>query len=103
VALAKIKKAFILSVQIFICLLLVFLTAFFGWQFFMQSRLPYNEMGRYFDEEKIVVYHEQAVPFYGLLLAISLVALIVTCRWTFKTFRAVRSSDLTHQNTPDNP
>lgn len=51
------------------------LTVFFGWEFFFIYNPTYNELGRYFDEENVVVYHEQAIPFYGLLFVSCLVAL----------------------------
>jgi hypothetical protein len=41
-------------------------------------------MGRYFDEANAVVYHEQAVPVYGLFFVIFLLALMLTCRWALK-------------------
>jgi len=59
----------------------------------MRYGLMYNEMGRYFDEENVVVYHEQAVPFYGLFFAICLITLTLMCRWTFKTVRGQNNNN----------
>jgi hypothetical protein len=50
-------------------------------------------MGRYFDEENTVVYHEQAVPYYGLFFAICLLALTMICRWTLKTVRKQKDNN----------
>src|SRR4051812_23234640 len=48
----------------------------FGYLAYSFGKLPYNEMGRYFDEASSVVYHEQDVDayivfclFFGLIFA----------------------------------
>lgn len=50
-------------------------------------------MGRYFDEQSVVVYDEQAIPFFGLFFAISLIALTMMCRRTLKTIRGSKAKD----------
>lgn len=88
-----ISKSAIISGQFLLCFLGVLLTAFFGWEFFFRYRLIYNEMGRHFDEENAVVYHEQTVPFYGLFFVICLIAFASMCRWAFKTVRGQKSNN----------
>jgi flagellar biogenesis protein FliO len=61
------------------------LAIFFTSDFVFRYQLEYNEMGRHFDEEDAVVYHEQAVLFYGFFSLISFIALILIGRWTIKT------------------
>jgi hypothetical protein len=87
-----IKKSVIVSAQFTLCFLLVLLTAFSGWEFFFRYRLAYNEMGRYFDEEEVVVYHEQAIPFYGLFFVLCLLTLTMACRWTLKTVQGQKNN-----------
>lgn len=79
------KRSVIITAQFFLCLITLLLTAVFGTEFFRRSSKGSNEMGRYFDEENVVVYHEQAIPFYGLSFVICLIALIILSRWTLKT------------------
>jgi len=63
--------------QIIICLILFFLTAFSGFEFFFRLGLPYNEMGRYFDEDNSVVFEDDAIPVFGGLFLFPLIALII--------------------------
>jgi len=63
--------------QIFLCLTLLFLTAVSGFEFFFRLGLPYNEMGRYFEEDNSVVFHNDAIPFFGGLFLFFLIALIM--------------------------
>lgn len=71
--------------------MILLLTVLFAWELFVRYNLTYNEMGRYFDDEDVVVYHEQAIPFYGLFFATSVVGLIVMCRCTLRTIGTQRS------------
>ena len=45
---------------------------FFGWLFVSRAILPYNEEGRYFDPDGVVVYHIQAAELFGVLAGLSL-------------------------------
>jgi len=63
--------------QIVLCLTLLFLTAVSGVEFFFRLRLPYNEMGRYFDEDNSVVFKDEAIPVFGGLFLFPLIALII--------------------------
>ena len=55
------------AIALFFLALTVLLLHDFVWRVW----LPYNEMGRYFDSDYAVVYHEQNVPVIGILTAIS--------------------------------
>jgi ABC-type antimicrobial peptide transport system permease subunit len=79
------KRSVIIPAQFCLCLITLLLAVVFGREFFLRYSLVYNEMGRYLDEENVVVYHEQALPFYGLSFVICLIALIILYRWTLKT------------------
>jgi hypothetical protein len=81
------KKSISIFAQFFVCFLMVLLTVFFGWEFVFRYTLHYNEMGRYFDEERAVVYDEQAVLIHGLFFAGCLLVLAIMCRWILKTLR----------------
>ena len=63
-------KSLLFWTQLLICLSLALSVTFLGWQFLFRYNLEYNEMGRYFDEEESVVYHEQAILSYGFLFFI---------------------------------
>ena len=63
---------------LFICLIFAVL---FGWVFYFRMGLEYNSEGRWFDPDSEVVYHEQAVGFFGVLLVISVVILSVVAYW----------------------
>jgi hypothetical protein len=71
--------------QFILCSALIFLVVFFGVEFFVRYNLDYNEAGRYFDEESVVVYDEQGLPIYGFLFAFFLFALVLMVRWIIKT------------------
>lgn len=53
------------------------------WEFLFRYKLPY-ENGRYFDENSVVVYEEQAKEVYGFLAFLFVIVMIVLTRWTFK-------------------
>jgi len=59
------------------------LTIFTLFSIFLTKRLifrinlPYNEMGRYFDEKMDVVYHYQTVEVFILLLILCILAIIL--------------------------
>lgn len=61
-------------------LILLFVTCFIGYQFITRYFMDYNEAGRYFDQEKFVVYHEQGVGFFGLLFFMSFTLLVWAAR-----------------------
>lgn len=48
--------------------------------------LPYNEMGRYFDEDASVVYDKDAILFYGFITLVLFIITIVI------GYRAVRKA-----------
>ena len=83
----KLARYLLIGAQWILCSLLILLVCFFGWQFIFHYNLEYNDMGRYFDEEASVVYHEQAIFPYGFLFFISSVVLILMSRWALKTKR----------------
>jgi hypothetical protein len=93
VGLNAVTKSIIVSGQFFLCLLMVLLTAFFGWEFCFRYGLVYNEMGRYFDEENVVVYDEQAMPVYGMIFVFCLLTLIMMCGCTLKTVRGQKNNN----------
>ena len=85
-----IRRGILLTIQLVILVLLMFLMVFFSWEFFTRYNLPYNEMGRYFDEENSVVIHEQTLPFFGFLALLFLVLSVVSAFWIFKTIKKFR-------------
>lgn len=81
------KPSVIILTQFFLGSIALLFAVFFGREFFFRYALVYNEMGRYFDEENIVVYHDQEIPFYGVSFVICLIAFMVVCRWALKTVK----------------
>lgn len=79
-----IKRSAMIVGQFILCSALVFLVVFFGVEFFVRYNLDYNEAGRYFDEESVVVYDEQGRPVYGFLFAFFSFALVLMVRWIIK-------------------
>lgn len=49
--------------------------------------LEYDEMGRYFDEENSVVFHDQDLIGLGLFTVIFLVLLMMLGWWTWRTLK----------------
>jgi hypothetical protein len=63
------------------------LTLIFSLTFITRTRLSYNEEGRYFDENDMVVYHEQAEVVYGLLTIVFLSLTVITLSKAIKRMR----------------
>ena len=61
-------------------------TLFIVFTFINTSSYSYNSEGRYFDENSLTVYHEQAVPVYGLLSFIGIALTLLAIYKTRKTF-----------------
>lgn len=76
-------KILLISLTVIVsCLTLLFITTFFK-----RLRLPYNSEGRYFDENASLVYHQQAVFFYGLLAAVFIGLTLLIAYTTKKHFK----------------
>ncbi len=77
----------LLIIQLLLLIPVAFLFTFFCMDFIKRYNLTYNEMGRYFDEEYVIVYHEQAVLIYGIITAILLAFVVWLGKWTLSTLR----------------
>ena len=66
---------------------LVILFLIFAWMAWRRYNLPYNEMGRYFDEGQAVVYEVQALEVYVLISIVLFVAVALIVRLMFKTMK----------------
>jgi hypothetical protein len=83
----KVKRSVLLIAQL---LLLVPLVASFilsTWTAWRRYNLPYNEMGRHFDEGHVVVYEEQAIEVYVLISIVLFAAVALMVRLMLKTIR----------------
>ena len=89
-ALIALRKPFI-TLQILLCSLVGLLTVFTGKELLIRYTLPYYETGKYFDEQSVVIYQEQAILFYGIAFASWLFVLVMMCRWTLNTVRSQKS------------
>ena len=65
---------------------LVLVTLITAMVFVNRLTLSYNSEGRYFDESSLTVYHEQAIPFYGILFVCVLILTLLTFYKTRKLF-----------------
>lgn len=54
-----------------------------AWQYAASARLPYNSEGRYFDAAEGVVYHQQTVEFWAVVL-VAAAAVGVGSLWWLK-------------------
>ncbi len=75
------------STQFLLLVILLLLFIFNGYFFLKTYHLPYNDQGRYFDEESSLVYHEQSVPIYGFSALILLLLLIWVSKWMLNTMK----------------
>jgi hypothetical protein len=57
---------------------------------FQRLSLPYNELGRYFDEAHSVVYDESAIGVYGMLTALFALLAAVSLFWASRAWRKPR-------------
>lgn len=56
----------------------------FGILFFERVGLPYNSLGRYFNAQQGVVYHEQHIPVCGLIVILAVVFFIFGVYWLIR-------------------
>ena len=80
-------KSTIKILLILITSVLTILTAICGLAFLNRLTLSYNSEGRYFDENKMIVYHQQSIIGYGFLTFIFLMATIFFAYWTIQKFK----------------
>jgi hypothetical protein len=66
---------------------LVILFIFFAVTAWQRYNLPYNEMGRYFDESQVIVYEEQAWEVYMLISIVLFAAIGLVVSLISKTIR----------------
>ena len=74
-----------LQILILVALVISFLLA--AWTAWSRYNLPYNEMGRYFDEGRTVVYEVQAVEVYLLISIVLFAAVVLMVSLMLKTIR----------------
>jgi hypothetical protein len=70
--------------------ILLFVTTFFIVTYFKVHDLPYNEMGRYFDENEVVVYDEQAVGVYGFISVVFSIGTLIMMKIVVTRFKSRR-------------
>lgn len=56
------------------------ISSVFACAFYIRWAMPYNEEGRFFDLESLIVYKQQSVLVYGLLAITALVLATFTLR-----------------------
>jgi hypothetical protein len=83
----KVKRSVLLMVQILILVPLVISFFFAAWTAWSRYNLPYNEMGRYFDEGRAVVYEVQALEVYLLISLVLFIAVALMVSLMLKTIR----------------
>ncbi len=54
------------------------------WEFATGAELPYNSEGRYFDPTEGVVYHQQTVEFWAVVLVVAAIAAVGSLWWLKK-------------------
>ena len=74
-----------LQILILVPLVISFLLA--AWTAWSRYNLPYNEMGRYLDEGRTVVYEVQAVEVYLLISVVLFAAVVLMVSLMLKTIR----------------
>ena len=67
--------------------ILFLFTLLFAWIFFTHLTLPYNDEGRYFDEDSMTVYKQQSVLLYGLITVVNLALTSVTIVLTKRLYK----------------
>ena len=70
-----------------ITIILIIVTLLVTYTFAHRLTLPYNSEGNYFDDNSMVVYHQQAVQVLGLF---SIIAITVSVVVIYKTKRYYR-------------
>lgn len=75
----RIKRLF----QIIFSVILISVAALVVKELWLRNTVQY-EAGRYFDEEHAVVYHEQVLPFYWIVLLVVVVLFTLIIRWMMK-------------------
>lgn len=74
-----------LQILILVPLVISFLLA--AWTAWSRYNLPYNEMGRYLDEGRTVVYEVQAVEVYLLISVVLFAAVVLMVSLMLRTIR----------------
>lgn len=75
---------------------LVLVTLLLTYAFIDSLILPYNSEGNYFDENSMVVYHQQDVEAYGFL---TFIAIILTSLAVYKTKKVFANERLATKST----
>ena len=73
--------------QILILVPLVISFILAAWTAWSRYNLPYNEMGKYFDEGRAVVYEEQAFEVYVLISIVLFAAVALMVSLMLKTIK----------------
>ena len=83
----KVKRSVLLGAQILLLVPLVISFILTAWTAWRKFNLPYNEMGRHFDEGPAVVYEEQALEVYVLISIVLFAAVALIVSLMLKTIR----------------
>ena len=82
-----VKRSVLLTVQLVVFVPLFAAFIFCAWTAWSRYNLPYNEMGRYFNDEQVVVYQEQTLEVYTFISVILFLALAFLAGLIVKTIR----------------
>jgi len=83
----RVKRSVLLMLQILILVPLVISFLLAAWTAWSRYNLPYNEMGRYLDEGRTVVYEVQAVEVYLLISVVLFAAVVLMVSLMLRTIR----------------
>jgi len=83
----KVKRSVLLVAQFLLLVPLVVSFILAAWTAWRRYNLPYNEMGKYFDEGRAVVYEEQAFEVYVLMSIVLFAAVALMVSLMLKTIK----------------
>jgi uncharacterized membrane protein (UPF0182 family) len=82
-----VKRSVVLTVQLVVFVPLFVAFIFCAWTAWNRSNLPYNDMGRYFNDEQVAVYQEQTLEVYMFISVILFLAVAFLAGLIVKTVR----------------
>jgi hypothetical protein len=82
-----VKRSVLLTVQLVVFVPLFAAFVFCAWTAWSRYNLQYNEMERYFNDEQVAVYQEQALEIYMFISVILFLAVAFLAGLIIKTIR----------------
>jgi hypothetical protein len=82
-----VKRSVLLTVQLVLFVPLFAAFVFCAWTAWSRYNLAYNEMGKYFSDEQVVVYQEQAMEVYMFISVILFLAVAFLAGLIVKTIK----------------